>query len=75
MRITTLKLARISQQEIRRAYGTTVSGVVIHLNLIHLNRSQILTIHPEFGGGTSPNDLDPICLGVWGTSPGDLNEI
>ena len=33
-----------NDQESRRAYGTTVSGVVIHLNKIHLNHSQILTI-------------------------------
>ena len=32
------------QQESRRAYGTAVSRVVIHLNKIHLNHCQIVTI-------------------------------
>ena len=34
------------KQESCRAYGTAVSGVVIHLNKIYSKRSQILTIHP-----------------------------
>ena len=39
------------QQEIRRTYGTVASVVAIHQNLMHLNCSETLTIHPEFGGG------------------------
>ena len=34
----------VLQQESRRAYGRAVSRVVIHLNKIHLNHSQILAI-------------------------------
>ena len=33
------------QQESRRAYGTAVRRVVVHLNKIHLNHSRILTLH------------------------------
>ena len=41
------------QQESRRAYGTAVSKVVIRLNKIHLNHSQILTI------AQCSNDIKP----------------
>ena len=34
----------LKEQESRRAYGTAVSGVVIHLNKMSLDHSQILTI-------------------------------
>ena len=35
------------QQESRRAYGTAVRRVVIHLNLIQLNCSEIFTKFPK----------------------------
>ena len=52
------------KQESRRAYGTAVSRVVIHLHKIHLNHNQILTIvqclnnpEPEFNPNPNPHLL------------------
>ena len=35
------KIELVIKQESRRTYGTAVSGIVFHLNYIHLNHSQI----------------------------------
>ena len=43
--LSNLDLHKITIARNRRAYGTVVSTVVLHLNLIHLNHSQILAIH------------------------------
>ena len=56
-RATSIRFRHFCEQEIRRAYGTAVSGLVIHLNEIHLTLTLTLKVL-----NPNPNPKSVTCL-------------